>query len=235
MLYTEEIVRANIRNRNGERVFYLGEADRLTPGARDYLSSHKIRLLSADQAKPEEYRLAGGGYVREKPEHMTHLNGDVLVEKTHPRIAFRGEMDALQAEMILCQLEAPQWAKELEELLSLSRELIACEVLDRPVQWDKLLGLTQQQLRSRSHRPQDYYGQPHFMPSYKDGIVIARLNRCRCAARRAELAACRAFTGEEGCTRPDLIQALNRLSSSLYLLMIRQKAEQKDIDRVGLS
>ena len=32
MLYTEEAVKANIRNRDGQRVFYLGEQERLTPG-----------------------------------------------------------------------------------------------------------------------------------------------------------------------------------------------------------
>ena len=93
MLYTEEAVRANIRNREGKRVFYLGPGDCLTPGAKDFLTQQRIELLSAEMAKPEQYRLLGGGYIREKPEHMTHLNGDVLVKKIHPRIAFRGVMD----------------------------------------------------------------------------------------------------------------------------------------------
>ena len=37
MLYTEEAVKANIRNREGRRVFYLGTGEQLTPGARDWL------------------------------------------------------------------------------------------------------------------------------------------------------------------------------------------------------
>ena len=41
----------------------------------------------------------------------------------------------------------------------------------------KKLGLTQDQLRSHSHRPQDFYGQPHFMPSVEDGETVLRLNR----------------------------------------------------------
>ena len=223
MLYTEEAVRANIRNREGQRVFYLAPGDCLTPGARDFLTRHKIRLLSATEAKPQEYRLLGGGYIREKPEHMTHLNGDVLVNKTHPRIAFRGVMDTLQSEMILCQLMVPpEITKRLQELLELSREIIACDVLEKPLCWDRLLGLTEEELRSRSHRPQDFYGQPHFMPAASDGATVAWLNRCRCAVRSAELAACRAFES----SRPDLVQALNRMSSSVYLLMIEEKAKQ---------
>ena len=228
MLYTEEAVRANIRNREGQRVFYLGPGDCLTPGARDFLTQQKIRLLSVEEARPEQYRLLGGGFIREKPEDMTHLNGDVLVKKTHPRIAFRGIMDTLQAEMILCQLmTSSEISSRLEELLELSRQITACDVLDKPLHWERLMGLTQEELRSRSHRPQDFYDQPHFMPSATDGAAVVWLNRCRCAARSAELAACRAFDTPEGNSRPDLLQALNRLSSSIYLLMIEEKAKQK--------
>jgi len=82
MLYTEETVRANIRNREGKRVFYLGKGDRLTSGARDFLTRERIAILSPEQAKPERYRLPGGGYLEEKPEHMTHLRYDLLVSKT---------------------------------------------------------------------------------------------------------------------------------------------------------
>jgi len=228
MLYTEEAVRANIRNREGQRVFYLGPGDCLTPGARDFLTRQRIQLLSAENARPEQYRLLGGGYIREKPEDMTHLNGDVLVKKTHPRIAFRGVMDTLQSEIILCQLMVTkELAKPLQELLELSRQIIACDVLEKPLHWDQLLGLRSEELRSRSHRPQDFYGQPHFMPSASDGAAVVWLNRCRCAARSAELAACRAFDTPEGSSRPDLLQALNRLSSSIYLLMIEEKAKQQ--------
>lgn len=78
---------------------------------------------------------------------------------------------------------------------------------------------------ARSHRPQDYYGQPHFVPETGDSRALLALNRARCAARAAELAAAAAFTGADGeCTREDLLQVLNRMSSMLYILMIRQKA-----------
>ena len=63
------------------------------------------------------------------------------------------------------------------------------------------------------------------MPSAADGTVIARLNRARCAAREAELAAAAAFSDREGNpTRVDILQALNRMSSMLYLLMIQRKS-----------
>jgi len=225
MLLSEEAVRANIRNREGKRVFYLGNKDQLSSAARDWLNRERIQILPARQASPERYRLQGGGWLEEKPEHMTHLHGDVLVSKTHPRIRLRGKLDTLEAELILCQLSCEELKEPVGEILSLARRIIRCEVLEEPLEQQLLCGLTEQELRSHSHFPQEYYGQPHFMPSAGDGIVIARLNRARCAAREAELAGVEAFLDREGnVTRPDILRAMNRMSSMLYILMIRQKA-----------
>ncbi len=226
MLWDEQAVRANIRNRDGKRVYYLGKGDQLTSTARDFLRRERIEILPGSQARPERYRLLSGGYTEEKPEHMTHLNGEVLVPKTHPRIRFRGKMDTLEAELILCQLVpgAPEGA--LGEILDLSRKILRCDVLEEPLRQDTLCGLTQAEQRERSHMPQDYYGQPHFMPQASDGPVIAGLNRARCFAREAELAAVEAFSDREGnLLREDIPKALNRMSSMLYLLMIQEKAK----------
>lgn len=219
MLYGETEVRANIRNRDGKRVFYLGRGDQLTASARDWLTRERIAILPADQAKVDIYRLLSGGTVTEKPEHMTHLYGDVLVSKTHPRIAFRGAMDTLEAELLLCALEVPRWEKELGEILSLARLLLRCEVLGEPVKDAPLCAMTAKELRERSHRPQDFFGQPHFMPAVSDGAAVLRLNRVRCAVRHAELMAVAAMPDRE-----DLLRALNRMSSCVYILMIREKA-----------
>ena len=229
MLYTEQTVRDNIRNRDGKRVFFLGKGDQLTAGARDYLTRERIGILPAEQAKPEQYRLLNGGFVTEKPEHLTHLNGDTLVIKTHPRIAFRGAMDTLETEMMLCQLVVePDIRRELGEILTLARRLIRCDVLDEPVPEGKLCGLTEEEQRRNSHRPQDYYGQPHFMPEYTDGAAMLQLSRARCAARDAELKAVAAFTDREGNpTRVDILRAMNRMSSMLYILMIKLKSKGK--------
>ncbi len=225
MLYTEETVRQNLRNREGKRVFYLGKGDTLTPGARDWLSRERIAVLPAETAKTEGYRLCSGAVLTEKPEHMTHLNGNVLVLKTHPRIRFRGAIDSLEGSLLWCALHTDgPLRQDLEEILNLARLLIRCDVLEQPVPEGKLCGLTQEQLRSHSHRPQDYYGQTHFMPEVSDGERILRLNMCRCRAREAELAAAAAFTDEDGnAKRPDILRALNRMSSMLYILMIKEK------------
>ena len=226
MLWDEQAVRANIRNRDGKRVYSLGKGDQLTSTARDYLRRERIEILPGSQAKPNRWRLLSGGFAEEKPEHMTHLNGEVLVPKTHPRIRFRGKMDTLEAELILCQRIPGAPEEALGEILTLARKILRCDVLEEPLQQDTLCGLTQDEQRKRSHMPQDYYGQPHFMPQVSDGPVIAGLNRARCFAREAELAAVEAFSDREGnLIREDIPKALNRMSSMLYLLMIQEKAK----------
>ena len=228
MLYTLENVRDNLRTREGKRVFFLGAGDNLTSAARDFLKEQRIPILPAENAKITRYETLDGGFLEEKPEHLTQLTGNLLVPKTHPRIVFRGKLDTLEAELILAQLDAPRVQEQLEEVLALTRKIVACEVLGEPVQLETLCGMTEAEVRKRSHFPADYYGQPHFMPSYRDGRAIARLNRARTAAREAELAACAAFRDREaGCSRRDILQALNRISSVLYLMMIQEKGRNQ--------
>ncbi len=225
MLYTKQQVRDNIRNREGRRVFYLGKDDRLTSEARDYLTEQKIEVLSPEEIRKYSYRGENGAVFLEKPEHMTHLNAEVLVSKNHPRIRFRGYVDNLEAEILLCQKEMPLLTGPLQEILELARNLIRCDVLEQPVGEIKLCGLTQQEQRRRSHFPQEYYGIPHFMPDSGDSAAVLRFNRLRTMARMTEIAALDAFSDRQGNpTRPDIIQALNRMSSMLYILMIEQKA-----------
>lgn len=225
MLYDRRAVQENIRNRGGKRVFYLGKGHQLTSDARDWLSTERIPILPGESARPDQYRMLNGGVLTEKPEHMTHLNAEFLVPKTHPRIAFRGCMDSLEAALLLAAEAADGSIRtQLEEALAYARYLLGQEVLEQPIVCKALGGLDEKQLRERSHRPQDFYGKPHFMPSPQDGKPLLLVNAARCKAREAELAAVRAFENKEGQPqRLDLLQALNRLSSFLYLVMIQLK------------
>ena len=220
MLYTRQAVQDNIRNREGKRVFYLGKGDQLTSDARDFLTRERIEILPAREARPDRYRLLNGGFMEGKPEHMTHLNGDTLVEKTHPRILFRGAVDTLEGELLLAAAGAEgEIRKQLEEALAYTRTLLRNEVLDEPVTVETLGGMDEKALRERSHRPQDFYGQPHFMPAPTDSQLLLQVNKARCLARNAELRAVAAFPAG----REDLLRAFNRLSSFLYLIMIQLK------------
>ena len=220
MLYDERAVRDNIRNREGRRVFILGKHDTLTPSARDFLHRERIEVLPPEEAKPQVWKLLSGGFCEDKPEVMTHLNGDTLVPKNHPRIRFRGAIDTLEAELLLC-------GEKTGEILNLARRLIRCDVLNEPVGDITLYGLSEAEQRKRSHFPQDYYGIPHFMPDFSDSPQLLQFNRARCAARNAELVAVDAFVDPDGIpTRLDILTALNRISSMLYLLMLQEKSRK---------
>ncbi len=230
-LYTEDAARANLRVRDGKRVFYLGSNDQLTPSARQWLEHERIAIIPAGKAKqPQTYTTLFGGELHEKPEHMTHLSGNTLVFKDHPRIAFRGALDTLEAEILLAQKTAAQdgyhtLPATLQEVLDFIRSLIPCDVLGKPVGEISFGGLQPEELREHSHYPQKYYQTPHFMPDYTMPQTMLSLNHLRTVVRQTELAAYAAFKTPDGAvSRGDIILALNRLSSYLWILMIRLKA-----------
>lgn len=168
--------------------------------------------------------------VRQKPEHMTHLNQTALVRKGHPRIRFRGMIDRVEAEILVCQYHAVQsghvqLTMDLQEMLDFVRGLIPCEVFGRPVGEINLCGYTTDELREHSHHPEQYYGQPHFMACVTDDPAILFVNRLRTVVRQAELAGYEAFKDYDGTVkRPDIILAMNRLSSLCWIMMIKLKA-----------
>ena len=156
---------------------------------------------------------------------MTHLRGNILVPKTHPRIAFRGGIDTLEAELLLCAQAADGPLRQtLCAMLDFVRSLIRADVLDEPVQAVRFLGLDGDGLREHSHHPEREEGQPHFLPAPEDPPILLRLNRLRTVVRQTELLACHAFSRPDGTlARPDIVKALNRLSSLCWILMIRVK------------
>lgn len=235
LLTREDVRRMSDNGTRGPVV--VNKDQKLTPGARDWLAAHKIQAVfpvggDAHIAPPStpQYRTLFGATLNEKPEHMTHLKGNILVRKDHPRIAFRGMIDALEGEIMLAQQashEYPALVKELEEALALVRRLIRCDVLDEPVGKLHLCGYDAGQLREYSHYPDKYLGQPHFLPACTDGPALLAVNKVRTLVRQTELSAYAAFKDVEGnVTRGDIILALNRLSSLMWIMMIKLKAGQ---------
>ena len=121
----ELLTREDVRRMsdNGTRGPVVVDRDqKLTPGARDWLAAHKIQAVFPagrdDPAGPAaaRYRTLFGASLNEKPEHMTHLRGNILVFKDHPRIAFRGMIDALEGELMLAQQAARAHPALVDEL-----------------------------------------------------------------------------------------------------------------------
>lgn len=206
MLYTEESVRAAVRREGGRCVLFLAEGDRLTPAAWDLLRRENIET------------------AKKKPEHMTHLDRETVVFKTHPRIALRGKLDSLQAEILLLLKEPSAPVAALEDMLKLVRELVRAEVLGHELADYTIGGMDENELHERSHQPEKYYGIGHFLPSGEDNIVLLRLNHLRTTVRETELAAWQAFLGKDKkLSRTDIPTALNRLSSACWVLCLAEK------------
>ena len=217
----------------------------ITPAAQDFIREHQIQLHFAapvssggtmtvtpiptqgGQAKYVDY--ATGNALDHKPENMTHLRGNLLVSKLHPRIALRGRLDSLMAEIISVQLTASEagrekLAEDLEELLAYLRALLAAEVKEEPLKPIRLLGMDSAEIRSCSHHVKQHFGIDHPIPSYRMGKLCVALNALRTQVRETELCAVNAFAQEAPDARLDLIEALNRLSSCVYILFCRTAA-----------
>lgn len=224
-----------------EPVCYVDEGTILTPAAKDFVLEHGIDLRFGQNAsgmtvKPipshggqAYYTEAGTGLQRQdKPEEMTHLHGNVLVYKNHPRIAFRGKLDSLMAQILSVQVMAAQegcsrLCDELEELLSYVRNILAAEVKEQPLEIRTLLAMDAAEIRRVSHHVKEAFGIDHPVPNHRMGSLCMALNLLRTQVRETELAAANAFLDAHGaCARGDILQALNRLSSCVYILFCRK-------------
>ena len=208
----------------------------ITPSAREFIRNKGIRVevegeserveseskkSEADSKKPEG---------ESKPEYMTHLNGRKLVMKSDPIIRLRGELDSFISQLVETQL----WfigrgytgmSEKLNEVVIFCRTLMQAEVMEKEFQFPLVFGFDKDQLREVSHNPTKYFGVKHSFVSKKHGMSVAKLHVLRAKSREVELAAVNAFVSSEGhCSREDIVSALNRLSSIMYILVCLEKA-----------
>ena len=155
---------------------------------------------------------------------MTNLYGDRMISKAHGRIAFRGLIDSLEAEVIETQVLASEKGEgdiclKLGEVLDLLRKIMASEVKDTPLAPPFLFGMDAEEIHRRSHSIEEF-----ILPSHTHGLIPARINKIRTKVREVELMAVRVFDGKDSCP-DDIILALNRLSSALWWLFCQRIRE----------
>jgi ethanolamine utilization cobalamin adenosyltransferase len=214
---------------------------KLTPAATEFLNERKIMILdeTGQPALGSQHRrmfaeISGPGACGvktcgdgdAKPEQSTHLKAGVLVLKTHKRIQFRGKLDSIQANLISLIIDIKksgeiEIAEELKALLAYFRKMMRADVLDEPLAFLDFNGWNDAEIRERSHHPKKYYGIGHFTPDPDQGPVMAGLNQMRSQIRELEIAGVEAFLIDEATCieRQDIILALNRLSSVVYIMM----------------
>lgn len=238
------ITEADLRVRNGTPRLVSIEVSQdtyLTPLAKEYMRDHNISLVKSQQKMQrnnfdsncidnEDIIKADTFKSESKPEDITHLNGNNLVHKTHPRITLRGQLDQLQAEVILLQNKAIEIGKEhivgyLEEVLQLLRQILSSEVTGKKIEQLNLFGMNLDDLRSLSHQMLQIGGFKINTPKFSQGSIAVGLNYLRTRVRVCELACVNAFDKGE---RIDLIYILNRLSSAMFVLYYWEITGTKD-------
>ncbi len=245
---TETLLRAEFK-RNIPKRYEVDKNTILTPSARQFLKENQIEIvdveLGREKAKHENKykafeKLEGdfqpkfissydGGMYEVKPEFMTHINGNKLVFKDDNRIVFRGKLDSLQSSVLKAQYQLlthneSLLSEALGDVLTLIRKILRAEVMDEELEDTELFGLSFDQIRKHSHAPKEYYGISHFMPSVEMGYPLIELNDLRTMVRETEISAMKAFRKDLTLERKDLIYALNRMSSGIYVLMCRFKS-----------
>ncbi len=235
-IITESYLRKSFLQKIPE-TFLLHESQILTPAGAQFLKDRQVKVLVGGHSSivgndsVQKYiSVADGTTYTVKPEHLTQLIGTQLVPKDHPRIIFRGWLDHLQAELLLLQKQAVDdgdlplgW--NLGELLDRVRSILRAEVVDAPLNSCSFLGLSEAEIKSRSHHPLKYFGIDHLDVSADMGATVLALNHLRTLVRKAELSAVSAFSADGVIERTDIVQALNRMSSVVYVMMLN--ADQK--------
>ena len=159
----------------------------------------------------------------------TSLNSLEYVAKSDLRIELRGNLDSLNAQIILFQSHSDNenFIKDLEEVREVITNLQACEACEK--NFDKILrlwGLNENEIHERSHNPKKFYGKGHLLLNFKMGREASEINFLRTLVRETELCACRAFHDEDPYK---IIHVLNRLSSALYILIYKYIPEDFNI------
>lgn len=258
---TEALIRQEIKD-SCPKMYYIPEGKILSPAAREYLNQQKIGIDFERNRKNEEEPVAeeavseasspkvennalpqakytdyetGASYY-EKPEHMCQLFGNMLVDKNHPRILFRGKLDSTESEVVLAQsMIAMDPAnvlvlRDLDDILKVLRELMRCEVLDEEFKLQTIIGFTHEELRERSHATMKFYNIEYMkLPDYTMGSTYAWLNKIRASIRETEVAAVNAFKDKRRMDRNDIVEELNRLSSALHIMMLKYLAGEYQV------
>lgn len=210
------------------RYFHEGEAG---PNAGDEAAAEPTReqvhpLTGSPHRYPANCLLCGQE-VKHKPDALTHLDSHTLVPKNDPRIRLRGKLDTAIAYAVWAQAELDPRERQsvmatwLADIRSALGNVLRAEVTDELLGPVRMGDLDEEAIHRLSHDPLRYFGHDHIVPEDTQGTTIARLNMLRAHIREAEIAAADVYIDRDfNVLRPDLMQAFNRLSSAVYVVML---------------
>ncbi len=189
--------------------------------------------------------------VEHKPDTLTHIDAHHLVSKNDPRLLFRGKLDSVIAQAVLTQIQLtqtpsdalapimPQLSRYMADVRSALGNVLKAEATGETMATVALGNLSAEAIHKMSHHPLKYLGHDHLVPDEKQGMQVALLNLLRAQIREAELYAAQIYiTRDFRVKRPDIMQALNRLSSAVYVLMLvthlAHQGKCVDLEQVAL-
>ena len=212
------------------RIRYADESGRVfvdVAGQADGEARQQVHPLTSSATHETAHCLLCQQAVGKKPDALTHLNATTLVAKNDPRIAFRGRVDSAIAQAVLVQAQwqhdgvEPALQTMLADIRSALGNVLRCDALDETMLPIAMGNFDETQIHAISHNPLKHLGHDHIGPALEHGLTVARLNLLRTAIREAEVAGAQTFIGKDfAFSRGDLLQALNRLSSAVYVLML---------------
>lgn len=248
MVLTEEKIKSMYKEQEF-KVFYLEEGSRLTPSAREFLvdkgieiKSHKdkVALEVKKEEKIEEVKakyvgIHGEQYL-EKAEYMTQLYGNVLVNKNTPRIVFRGKIDSFLSKWLILEKELndtknSKLVEDLNSITNFIKKIQIAEILNKELEEVTVLGDSLDRIKEISHNPKKYFNQQHmFDISIKNSYLVLRLNELRSMSRELELSGVEALLNfSNQVNYSGILKALNRLSSAIYVMMLKGESGEYGI------
>ena len=248
---TESMVMSKIKD--GIKKIDIKKNTVITPSAMERIRQAKLEIVYLDEVsnkKVEEHKekpvilnipdsLPEYPYIchitealfKEKPEYMTTIMKNRLVNKDHPRIIFRGAIDSFLAELYKVMAKPIVLGNNLliNDLISIKdflKKIQMAEVSEGYLEEFTLLGLSAKELREHSHHPQKYYKVDHlFNLDHTAGEIALDLNYLRAKSRELEIKAFKAYYECSKLKREDIIKGLNRLSSALYIMELKAVAK----------
>ena len=232
---TEEDIRA--RNVQAGGIIVLGVGERLTPSATEYASQNRMQVQNGNACNVtttgEGLTDVGTCTVASDAtcHELTYLEQGVQVPKNHPAVVMRGKLDTLLAHIVLVQTQfdpkdrRPAFLKQcLDDLHAWTMLTLRGEMTGETVVPKGMGGMDVDTLYVISREPQKYLGVEHLAAQGVMGGNVALLNWLRAVVRETELVAV-------SCSRNmDVLAALNRLSSAIYVLMLLTFAAEQGID-----
>lgn len=253
MVLTEDKLKSLYKKEEFKK-FIVENGTIITPSARQFLTDKGIEVVKEGAAEektpvhekvveriiektitPKYVGLAGESYF-EKPEHMTQISGNILVNKNDKRIIFRGKLDSLKSKWLILQKELENYGneklnKDMESVTDFIKKIVLAEVLDTELEEIKVLGETLDKIKEMSHNPKKFFEIGHmFDISVKNSMLVLKLNEMRSNCRECEITGVTAFLTEKGIAeKKEMLKALNRLSSVIYVMMLKgEKGEYGD-------